>query len=169
MTHPRLLSMLTLFNVATAGWSSCCVEPARATGGVTFEAGARTAWHTHPLGQTLIVTAGCRRAQRWGGPILAALITPSATASLHEKLITPTSRPLKNGVIGAGSLGGTVGRIWAKAGHTVAFSSRNPQRLMPLVNELVPNAIPGTPRQAAEFGSVVLFLIYHQAPRCAGA
>ena len=30
---------------------------------------ARTAWHTHPLGQTLIVTAGCGRAQRWGGPI----------------------------------------------------------------------------------------------------
>ena len=33
------------------------------------EPGARTAWHTHPLGQTLIVTAGCGRAQRWGGPI----------------------------------------------------------------------------------------------------
>src|ERR1700680_378379 len=36
---------------------------------VTFEPGARTAWHTHPLGQTLIVTAGCGRAQREGGPI----------------------------------------------------------------------------------------------------
>ncbi len=36
---------------------------------VTFEPRARTAWHTHPLGQTLIVTAGCGRAQRWGGPI----------------------------------------------------------------------------------------------------
>ena len=35
----------------------------------TFEPGARTAWHTHPLGQTLIVTAGCGWAQRWGGPI----------------------------------------------------------------------------------------------------
>jgi len=45
-------------------------EPARATGStVTFEPGARTAWHTHPLGQTLIVTAGCGRVQRWGGPI----------------------------------------------------------------------------------------------------
>ncbi len=37
--------------------------------GVTFEPGARTAWHTHPLGQTLIVTSGCGRAQRWGGPV----------------------------------------------------------------------------------------------------
>ena len=36
---------------------------------VTFEPGARTAWHTHPLGQTLIVTAGCGLAQRWGGSI----------------------------------------------------------------------------------------------------
>jgi quercetin dioxygenase-like cupin family protein len=45
-------------------------EPARVAGAsVTFEPGARTAWHTHPLGQTLIVTAGCGRAQRWGGPI----------------------------------------------------------------------------------------------------
>lgn len=36
---------------------------------VTFEPGARTAWHTHPLGQTLVVTAGCGWAQRQGGPI----------------------------------------------------------------------------------------------------
>jgi quercetin dioxygenase-like cupin family protein len=45
-------------------------EPARALGAsVTFEPGARTAWHTHPLGQILIVTAGSGRAQRWGKPI----------------------------------------------------------------------------------------------------
>ncbi|TCR91937.1 quercetin dioxygenase-like cupin family protein [Rhizobium sp. BK376] len=36
---------------------------------VSFEPGARTAWHTHPLGQTLIVTSGCGRAQRQGGPV----------------------------------------------------------------------------------------------------
>ena len=44
--------------------------PARAAAAnVTFEPGARTAWHTHPLGQTLIVTAGCGRVQCWGGQI----------------------------------------------------------------------------------------------------
>jgi quercetin dioxygenase-like cupin family protein len=44
--------------------------PARVAGAtVTFEPGARTAWHTHPLGQTLIVTAGFGRVQREGGPI----------------------------------------------------------------------------------------------------
>ena len=45
-------------------------NPARAAGAsVTFEPGARTAWHTHPLGQTLIITAGCGRVQREGGPV----------------------------------------------------------------------------------------------------
>jgi quercetin dioxygenase-like cupin family protein len=44
-------------------------EPARVgIASVTFEPGARTAWHTHPLGQTLIVTAGCGWTQPWGGP-----------------------------------------------------------------------------------------------------
>jgi quercetin dioxygenase-like cupin family protein len=45
-------------------------QPPRSVGNsVTFEPGARTAWHTHPLGQTLIVTAGCGWAQRWDGPV----------------------------------------------------------------------------------------------------
>lgn len=63
-----------------AGWFSGTVRidplfpeartPSRVTGAnVTFEPGSRTAWHSHPLGQTLIVTAGCGRVQREGGPI----------------------------------------------------------------------------------------------------
>jgi quercetin dioxygenase-like cupin family protein len=40
-----------------------------AAAAVTFEPGARTAWHTHPLGQTLIITAGCGWIQREGGPV----------------------------------------------------------------------------------------------------
>lgn len=44
--------------------------PARVSGAsVTFEPGARTAWHTHPLGQTLVVTAGLGWVQLWGGPV----------------------------------------------------------------------------------------------------
>ena len=54
-------------------WQDPIIEapaPARLrTAWVRFEPGARTAWHTHPLGQTLIVTAGCGRVQRWGGPV----------------------------------------------------------------------------------------------------
>jgi quercetin dioxygenase-like cupin family protein len=45
-------------------------DPAMVAGAsVTFEPGARTVWHSHPLGQTLIVMAGFGRAQRWGGPV----------------------------------------------------------------------------------------------------
>jgi len=45
-------------------------EPARAVRAtVTFEAGAHTAWHTHPLGQWLSVMTGCGWTQRWGGPV----------------------------------------------------------------------------------------------------
>ena len=45
-------------------------DPARvAAAQVTFEPGARTAWHTHPLGQTLLVMSGIGRAQKWGSPI----------------------------------------------------------------------------------------------------
>ena len=45
-------------------------DPALVQGAsITFEPGARSAWHTHPLGQTLIVTAGCGLVQSWGGPI----------------------------------------------------------------------------------------------------
>jgi quercetin dioxygenase-like cupin family protein len=50
--------------------STASLRPAPVTGArVTFEPGARTAWHTHPLGQTLIVTSGLGWAQREGGPI----------------------------------------------------------------------------------------------------
>jgi quercetin dioxygenase-like cupin family protein len=66
-------------NRGPAGWFTGTVRidplftapaPARVAGAsVTFEPGARTAWHTHPLGQTLIVTAGCGWAQREGGRV----------------------------------------------------------------------------------------------------
>jgi len=50
--------------------SPASLRPARVrSASVTFEPGARTAWHTHPLGQTLIVTSGLGWAQRWSGPI----------------------------------------------------------------------------------------------------
>jgi quercetin dioxygenase-like cupin family protein len=71
-------------------------EPARVTGAtVTFEPGARTAWHTHPLGQTLIVTAGVGRVRSWGGAIQE--IRPGDVVSIppnvkHWHGATPTDR-----------------------------------------------------------------------------
>ncbi len=64
--------------------------------------------------------------------------------------------PLKVGIIGTGKIGGALARHWVKAGHEVLVSSRHPEELQGLVKELGPKARAGTPKQAAEFGSVVL-------------
>lgn len=70
-------------------------EPSRLGGGVvTFEPGARTAWHTHPYGQTLVVTAGAGRAQRWEGPaeqILPGDIVMFAAGEKHWHGAAPTT------------------------------------------------------------------------------
>jgi quercetin dioxygenase-like cupin family protein len=69
--------------------------PARVVGAsVTFEPGARTAWHTHPLGQHLTVMSGCGWAQRWGGPV--EVIRPGdviwfAPGEKHWHGATPTT------------------------------------------------------------------------------
>ena len=62
------------------------------------------------------------------------------------------------GIVGSGNIGGTVGRLWARAGHTVLFSlSRNSEKLRRLADSAGPNARAGTPEEAARFGEVVLF------------
>ena len=70
-------------------------EPARAGGvSVTFEPGARTAWHSHPLGQNLIVTAGCGLVQSWGDPvekIRPGDVVWSAPGEKHWHGATPTT------------------------------------------------------------------------------
>ncbi|RWX08937.1 cupin domain-containing protein [Rhizobium leguminosarum] len=70
-------------------------SPARAAGAsVTFEPGARTAWHTHPLGQTLIVTSGCGRVQRDGGlveEIRAGDVVCFAPGERHWHGASPTT------------------------------------------------------------------------------
>ena len=59
------------------------------------------------------------------------------------------------GVIGAGMIGGTVGVLWAKAGHRVRFGTRHPESLGSLVAEAGPQASAGSPEEAARFGEVV--------------
>lgn len=70
-------------------------DPARVRGvSVTFEPGGRTAWHTHPLGQTLIVLSGCGWAQREGGPIeeiRAGDVVWFAPGEKHWHGATPTT------------------------------------------------------------------------------
>jgi quercetin dioxygenase-like cupin family protein len=67
---------------------------AREGASVTFEPGARTAWHIHPLGQTLLVTAGCGLVQRWGGPseeIHPGDVVQFAPGEKHWHGATPTT------------------------------------------------------------------------------
>lgn len=71
--------------------------------------------------------------------------------------------PMRIGVIGAGSLGGTVGRLWVKAGHEVMLSSRNPDQLAAMARELGPRASVGLPAAAAEFGTVLLLAVPFEA------
>ena len=68
-------------------------------------------------------------------------------------------KKLKIGVIGAGSLGGTVAPLLVKSGHSVMFSSRHPDELRRLTNPLGEKASIGTPRQAAKFGDVILVAV----------
>src|SRR5262249_48671575 len=71
--------------------------------------------------------------------------------------------PLKIGIIGAGHIGGTLAKLWVQAGHEVLISSRHPDQLKPLAEQLGPKARVGTPRQAATYGDVVLVSIPYGA------
>ena len=66
---------------------------------------------------------------------------------------------MKIGIIGAGMIGSTVGRLWIDAGHEVRFASRHPEELEPLVRELGERASAGAPEDAARFGEVVLLTV----------
>jgi predicted dinucleotide-binding enzyme len=72
-------------------------------------------------------------------------------------------QPTRIGIIGAGWLGGTVGRQWVKAGHEVMFASRNPEELRPMAESLGSLASVGTAAEAAAFGSILLFAVPYDA------
>ncbi len=71
--------------------------------------------------------------------------------------------PLRIGIIGSGRIGGSVGLRWAQAGHEILFSSRNPEQLSELVEQAGPRARAGYPREAAEFGDIVLIAVPYAA------
>jgi predicted dinucleotide-binding enzyme len=69
----------------------------------------------------------------------------------------------KIGIVGSGRVGGTLGGVWAKAGHQVMFSSRNLEHDRALAASLGPSARAGTPREAAAFGDVVMVSLPYRA------
>ncbi len=79
------------------------------------------------------------------------------------KAASATGGKVKIGVVGSGRVGGTVGGVWAKAGHEVMFSSLDPEADKRLAASIGPNARAGTPREAAAFGDVVLISVPYAA------
>ena len=74
-----------------------------------------------------------------------------------------TGGKVKIGVVGSGRIGGTLGGVWAKAGHEIMFSSLDLEADKKLAASLGPNARAGTPREAAAFGDVVMISVPYAA------
>jgi predicted dinucleotide-binding enzyme len=89
-----------------------------------------------------------------------ALLATAASA-LAAPALAQTRRPI--GIIGAGNIGGTIGKLWIKAGHPVMFSSRNPGELKEMVAALGPLARAGTVAQAIRFGDALFIAVPYAA------
>lgn len=96
-----------------------------------------------------------RRAVVASGGLMAAAMLPP--------LLAQTGKSLRIGVIGAGNIGGAIGKLWAKAGHEVLFASRHPEELADLVKEAGPKTRAGTTKEAAEFGPIVFLAVPYGA------
>jgi len=90
--------------------------------------------------------------------VLAALLCTLALPAMAQ-----SENPKRIGIVGAGNIGGTLGRLWLKAGYEVFFASRHPEELKPLVEELGPKARAGTPAEAIAFGNAVLIAVPYKA------
>ncbi len=91
----------------------------------------------------------------------AASLCVAASASAQNS--TSSGEPLKIGIIGTGNIGGALAKHWAKAGHELVISSRHPEELQDLAKSLGPKVRAGTPREAAQFGEVILLSVPYKA------
>jgi predicted dinucleotide-binding enzyme len=95
--------------------------------------------------------------------LLTAVAAPFVAHAALNAQQSPT--PMRIGIIGSGRQGGALGLQWAKAGHEIFFSSRNPANLKDLVAKAGPKARAGTPAEAAKFGDVILIAVpYGELP-----
>ncbi len=93
----------------------------------------------------------------------ATLVIGNLPFAAHAASAAPK---MKIGIVGSGRVGGTLGSVWAKAGHTVMFSSLDLEHDKALAAGIGPNARAGTPREAAAFGDVLLISVpYHALPQ----
>lgn len=94
---------------------------------------------------------------------LLSLLVVTMLFTAPGRAAPPAAHPMKIGIIGTGHIGGTLARLWVAAGHEVLLSSRHPDELKPLAQQLGPRAHVGTPREAASFGDVVLISVPYKA------
>lgn len=105
-----------------------------------------------------ISTAVDRRALLGAGGFLAM-----ATILEPARLLAQGSSPTRIGVIGSGNIGGTIGGLWVKKGHSVFFSSRHPEELKGMIAKLGSLAKAGTVEEAAAFGDVLFIAVPYGA------
>jgi predicted dinucleotide-binding enzyme len=106
----------------------------------------------------LVSTHQRRRFLQSAGALAAMSALPFAAFAAAD----PAGK-MKIGIIGSGRIGGTLGALWAKAGHEVMFSSLDIEHDKKLAASVGPNARAGTSRQAAEFGDVLLLAVPYRA------
>jgi len=94
---------------------------------------------------------------------LILTLAGSATLGKLGFAFAQSEKPLRIGIIGSGNIGGAIGKLWAKAGHEILFSSRNPDELADLVQETGPKTRAGFPQEAAEFGEVIFLAVPYSA------
>jgi hypothetical protein len=92
--------------------------------------------------------------------LVAALFSLGIAAA---DAVPKTSKPMKIGIIGTGDIGGALARHWGAAGHELMISSRHPEQLRGLAQEIGPNVKVGTPKEAAAFGEVVMLAVPYGA------
>src|SRR5262245_8328502 len=93
----------------------------------------------------------------------AAAATLLGTIEWPSRVVAAGSKPMKIGMIGSGNVGSALGRVWARAGHQVMFSSRHLEDDKRLAAEIGANARAGTTREAAAFGDVLVFAVPYGA------
>jgi len=104
------------------------------------------------------ITTVDRRALLGAGGFLAM-----ATILQPARLRAQGSSPTRIGVIGSGNIGGTIGGLWVKKGHSVFFSSRHPEELKDMIAKLGSLAKAGTVEEAVTFGDVLFIAVPYGA------
>jgi len=95
--------------------------------------------------------------------LFASFLVHTAACNAADAPVPKTAHPMKIGIIGAGEIGSALARHWGAAGHDLMISSRHPDELRALAQEIGPNVKVGTPREAAAFGDVIMLAVPYGA------